>query len=70
MTLDLLGVPRIAYNTIQLGFGSLERMLMGYDPLDNSLLAIKRSLLDDYYDQGGSRDAKGAKGRQTGLEGP
>ncbi|PHU04636.1 Phosphatidylinositol/phosphatidylcholine transfer protein SFH8 [Capsicum chinense] len=48
----------------------LERMLTGQETLDDFLMAIKGRPLDDYDDQGGSRDIREAKGRQTGLESP
>lgn len=51
-------------------FRLLEGILMGKYTLDDFFMSIKRCPLDDYGDQEGSRDVRGAKGRQNGVRNP
>ncbi|XP_047270392.1 glycine-rich cell wall structural protein 1-like [Capsicum annuum] len=53
-----------------MAFGLLERMLTVQMTLDDFLRAIKRHSLDDYDDQGDSRDVRRTMEDQMGLESP
>lgn len=57
-------------DTIQTASELLKRMLTGQKTLDDFLMAIKEHPLDDYDDQGGSRDVREAKGRKNGAKKP
>ncbi|XP_047267991.1 uncharacterized protein LOC107867916 isoform X2 [Capsicum annuum] len=56
--------------TSQMAFGLLERMLTGQMTLEDFLRAIERRPLDDYDDQGDSRDVREANGRPNGVRKP
>ncbi|KAF3616767.1 hypothetical protein FXO37_34959 [Capsicum annuum] len=61
--LNMMAWDQFTDDTIQIASELLERMVMGQVTLDDFLRAVKRHPLDDYDDQGDSRDIREADGR-------